>query len=65
MGVLARCSSILSKKAKYLQSQIGNPKGEELPNKKFYDPRVWLRKAEESMSEGYKNVLLNCINRYL
>lgn len=38
------------KKAKYLQSQIGNPKGEELPNKKFYDPKVWLRKAEESMS---------------
>jgi fructose-bisphosphate aldolase class II len=33
----------------YLQGQIGNPKGEDKPNKKFYDPRVWLRKAEESM----------------
>jgi fructose-bisphosphate aldolase, class II len=33
----------------YLQGQIGNPEGEEKPNKKFYDPRVWVRKAEESM----------------
>ncbi|WP_321370134.1 class II fructose-bisphosphate aldolase [uncultured Draconibacterium sp.] len=33
----------------YLQGQIGNPDGEDKPNKKFYDPRVWLRKAEESM----------------
>jgi fructose-bisphosphate aldolase class II len=33
----------------YLQGQIGNPGGSEKPNKKFYDPRVWLRKAEESL----------------
>ncbi|PID43162.1 MAG: class II fructose-bisphosphate aldolase [Gammaproteobacteria bacterium] len=33
----------------YLQGQIGNPDGEDKPNKKFYDPRVWLRKAQESM----------------
>jgi len=33
----------------YLQGQIGNPTGADKPNKKFYDPRVWLRKAEESM----------------
>lgn len=32
----------------YLQGQIGNPEGEEKPNKKFYDPRTWLRKGEES-----------------
>lgn len=30
----------------YLQGQIGNPEGEEVPNKKYYDPRVWLRSAE-------------------
>jgi fructose-bisphosphate aldolase class II len=35
----------------YLQGQIGNPKGADKPNKKFYDPRVWLRAAEESMIE--------------
>ncbi|PIE42841.1 MAG: class II fructose-bisphosphate aldolase [Gammaproteobacteria bacterium] len=33
----------------YLQGQIGNPDGEDKPNKKYYDPRVWLRKAQESM----------------
>jgi fructose-bisphosphate aldolase class II len=33
----------------YLQSQIGNPEGDDKPNKKFYDPRVWVRKAEESL----------------
>lgn len=33
----------------YLQGQIGNPDGPDKPNKKFYDPRVWVRKAEESM----------------
>ncbi len=32
----------------YLQGQIGNPEGDDKPNKKKYDPRVWLRKAEES-----------------
>ena len=29
--------------------QIGNPDGADKPNKKFYDPRVWIRAAEESM----------------
>jgi fructose-bisphosphate aldolase class II len=33
----------------YLQSQIGNPEGEDKPNKKYYDPRAWLRRGEESM----------------
>tara|TARA_B100001094_G_scaffold152926_1_gene147978 strand:+ start:4918 stop:5985 length:1068 start_codon:yes stop_codon:yes gene_type:complete len=32
----------------YLKTQIGNPDGLDVPNKKYYDPRVWLRKAEES-----------------
>jgi len=35
----------------FLQGQIGNPKGPDAPNKKFYDPRVWVRKAEESLIE--------------
>ncbi|RKS96517.1 class II fructose-bisphosphate aldolase [Chryseobacterium defluvii] len=34
----------------YLKSQIGNPEGEEKPNKKFYDPRVWIRKGEDTFS---------------
>lgn len=32
----------------YLQAQLGNPTGPDSPNKKFYDPRVWLRAAEVS-----------------
>ena len=37
-----------NKKA-YLQGQIGNPDGEESPNKKHYDPRAWLREGQTSM----------------
>jgi len=49
----------------YLQGQIGNPEGEEKPNKKFYDPRVWLRSAQTSMVERLKVAFkdLNCLNR--
>src|SRR5690606_33430818 len=32
----------------YLKTQIGNPEGGDLPNKKYYDPRIWLRDAEQS-----------------
>ena len=49
----------------YLQAQIGNPEGEDKPNKKFYDPRVWLRKGEEAMTARLKEAFenLNCIGR--
>lgn len=49
----------------YLQGQLGNPEGIDKPNKKFYDPRVWLRKAEESFSKRLEEAFedLNCINR--
>lgn len=36
-------------KQDYLQAQLGNPEGDDVPNKKHYDPRVWLRKMEESV----------------
>ena len=35
----------------YLQGQIGNPDGAEKPNKKYYDPRKWLREAEVSIKD--------------
>lgn len=38
----------MNEKQAYLQSQIGNPEGADAPNKKFYDPRVWVRKGEET-----------------
>ena len=49
----------------YLQTQIGNPEGEDKPNKSYYDPRKWLRVAEESFVERLKVAFedLNCINR--
>lgn len=52
--------------ADYLQGQIGNPDGTDKPNKKFYDPRVWLRKAEQSMVQRLLQSLadLNCVNRW-
>ncbi len=49
----------------YLQAQLGNPDGDDKPNKKYYDPRVWLRKAEESFSKRLEICFddLNCVNR--
>jgi fructose-bisphosphate aldolase, class II len=49
----------------YLQGQLGNPEGEEKPNKKHYDPRAWLRSGEQSfiarLARSFDD--LNCINR--
>jgi fructose-bisphosphate aldolase class II len=49
---------------KYLESQIGNPEGEDIPNKKFYDPRRWLRKGEDAFSKRLKKAFedLNNVN---
>jgi fructose-bisphosphate aldolase class II len=46
----------------YLQGQIGNPEGEDKPNKKFYDPRAWLRKGEESFKARLKQALTDLNN---
>lgn len=50
-------------KEAYLQGQIGNPEGADVPNKKFYDPRVWLRKGEEQfvkrLTQAFED--LNCL----
>jgi len=52
-------------KRDYLQGQIGNPEGADKPNKKFYDPRVWLRSGEVTFVSRMKQAFedLNCINR--
>ena len=49
----------------YLQGQIGNPEGSDKPNKKYYDPRKWLREGEESMVKRLLEAFedLNCINK--
>mgnify|MGYP000964611780 CR=1 FL=1 len=49
----------------YLQSQLGNPEGADSPNKKYYDPRVWLRKGEENFVKRLELAfdMLNAVNR--
>lgn len=49
----------------YLQGQIGNPEGPDKPNKKKYDPRVWLREGEKAIVERLKVAFedLNCVDR--
>ena len=51
-------------KADYLKSQIGNPDGADVPNKKYYDPRVWLRAGEVTFVERLKKAFedLNNVN---
>ena len=48
----------------YLQSQIGNPTGDDSPNKKYYDPRAWMRKGEVTFKERLKAAFedLNNVN---
>lgn len=55
----------INKFGAYLNSQIGNPEGEDKPNKKYYDPRKILREGEVTMRERLKTAFsdLNCIDR--
>ena len=48
---MAGIRDYMSEKSEYLQGQIGNPDGADAPNKKFYDPRVWVRKGEDTFKE--------------
>ncbi len=54
----------ITDKLDYLKTQIGNPDGDDQPNKKFYDPRKWLRQGEEVFVERCKKACedLNNIN---
>ena len=49
----------------YLQTQLGNPEGDDQPNKKYYDPRKWLRVGEDAFKERLTKAFddLNCIDR--
>jgi fructose-bisphosphate aldolase class II len=56
---------VLNKKG-YLLTQVGNPDGEDKPNKKFYDPRVWVREGEKTLTERVKEACkdLGNVDRY-
>lgn len=50
--------------ADYINSQVGNPDGDDLPNKKYYDPRKWLREGERTFKERLEQAFkdLNNVN---
>lgn len=54
----------VSSKIDYLRTQIGNPEGADIPNKKYYDPRKWMREGEATfnarLEEAFKD--LNNVN---
>lgn len=54
----------MTEKIDYLKTQIGNPEGADSPNKKHYDPRVWLRKGEQTFNERLEQAFadLNNVN---
>lgn len=47
---------VLNKKD-YLLKPVGNPDGEDKPNKKYFDPRVWVREGEKTMSKRTQEAL--------
>jgi len=49
----------------YIQTQVGNPEGADKPNKKYYDPRVWVREGEKTLSQRVKEACtdLGNVNR--
>lgn len=55
----------VAKNHDYLQAQIGNPDGDDKPNKKYYDPRKWLREGELTFVTRLEKAFedLNCIGR--
>ena len=54
-----------AEKHEYLQGQIGNPEGDDKPNKKYYDPRVWLRAGQNGLIARLEVAFndLNCIDK--
>ena len=52
-------------KKDYMQAQIGNPDGDDKPNKKIYDPRKWLRAGEDAFVTRLKQAFedLNCVGK--
>ena len=50
----------------YLQGQLGNPEGDDVPNKKYYDPRVWLRAGQVALVDRVKQAFadLNAVDLF-
>ncbi len=63
-GFMTGIRDYFDKNSAYLKSQIGNPEGDDLPNKKYYDPRKWLREGENTFKARLKQAFedLNNVN---
>jgi fructose-bisphosphate aldolase class II len=59
---MAGVRDYMDEKKDYLQGQIGNPDGSDSPNKKYYDPRVWVRKGEDSFKARIKQAFQDLNN---
>ena len=51
---LSGIRDFVQNKSGYLQTQVGNPEGADKPNKKYYDPRVWVREGEKTLTARVK-----------
>jgi len=47
------------KKKDYVSTQVGNPDGADKPNKKYFDPRVWVREGETTMCNRVQEALVD------
>ncbi|NQW36493.1 MAG: class II fructose-bisphosphate aldolase [Flavobacteriales bacterium] len=63
-GFMTGIRDYMGQNEDFLKGQIGNPTGDDAPNKKYYDPRVWLRKGEETFKARLKQAFedLNNVN---
>jgi fructose-bisphosphate aldolase class II len=61
---MAGARDYFGKNSEYLKAQIGNPDGSDVPNKKYYDPRKWVRESEVTFVERLKQAFkdLNNVN---
>jgi len=63
-GFMTGIRDYMAENSAYLQGQIGNPDGDDVPNKKYYDPRRWLREGEVTFKTRLKQAFedLNNVN---
>ena len=59
---LAGIRDFVLNKKDYLHAQVGNPEGADKPNKKYYDPRVWVREGEKTLSTRVREACVDLGN---
>ncbi len=52
----------MTSKIDYLKTQIGNPEGDDVPNKKYYDPRKWIREGELTFNQRLEQAFVDLNN---